>query len=331
MSKLAALAMILVAFGLPSFAQSDGEYYSGSNFQGRIRYDNNRPAAFVRVELWSDGETTWRTFATTDRNGNFYTGAPCMVVQYRVTQPGFSPVYGRVDISTHPCTALESITLRPLPGTTPPGGDPAPSGTVDARVAAIPDEAKAEFALAQHAIDKDDFAGAAPHLQKAIEFFPRYAEAYQLLALAQLKTRRGPDAEVSLRKAIEIEDKLPQAQHLLGVLLAMTARADQAEKPLSRFAELDPANPDAQFELAKVTFALNRFDRAEAYARKAIELNEKDGGVQMVLAYSLLRQGKAAGAREAFQNYLKRDPNSPMKADVENMIAKIEQHEKLAK
>jgi len=50
-----------------------------------------------------------------------------------------------------------------------------------------------------------------------------------------------------------------------------------------------------------------------------------------VLAYSLLRQKKPAEAKEAFKQYLKLDPNSPMKADVEKTIAMIDEHEKQAK
>jgi cytochrome c-type biogenesis protein CcmH/NrfG len=50
--------------------------------------------------------------------------------------------------------------------------------------------------------------------------------------------------------------------------------------------------------------------------------------VQVVLAYSLLRQKKSAEAKAAFQQYLKLDPNSPMKADVEKTIAMIDQHQK---
>jgi Flp pilus assembly protein TadD len=123
---------------------------------------------------------------------------------------------------------------------------------------------------------------------------------------------------------------MPQAQYLLGMLLAMTNRANLAEKPFTRFAELDPANPDAHFELAKTEFALNKFSEAELHARKSVELKEKNPGVQVVLAYSLLRQKKGVEAREAFKQYLKLDPNSPMKADVEKTIAMIDEHEKQA-
>ena len=200
------------------------------------------------------------------------------------------------------------------------------SGHIDARIVAIPREASKEFETGHEAVKNNDFEGAIPHLQKAISLYPRYAEAYQLLGVAQLQTNQAPQAESSLVKAIEIEDKMPGAQYLLGVLYAKTGRASLAEKPLTRFAELDPQNPDAYFELAKVSFALNKFPDAEMHARKSIELKETNAGVNIVLGYALLRQKQSENATQALQQFLKQDPNSPMAADVKKLIAEIDAH-----
>jgi Flp pilus assembly protein TadD len=296
----------------------------GGNFKGQVRYENNTPASYIKVEIWSDAGT-FRTTVTTDDRGRFAVQTPFGVIQYKVEIPGFRPVFGREDLSmSH--VANELLTLKALPGTTIPGA--APAAPADPRIAAITPEAKKEFDAGQKAVNANDFAGAIPHLQKAVELYPKYAEAYQLLGLAQLQMQQGPQAEASLNKAIEIEDKMPQAQYMLGMLLAMTNRANLAEKPFTRFAELDPTNPDAHFELAKTEFALNKFPDTEMHARKAIELKEKNPGVQVVLAYALLRQQKAMEAKAAFQQYLQLDPNSPMKADVEKTIAMIDEHQK---
>jgi Flp pilus assembly protein TadD len=300
----------------------------GGNFKGQVRYENNAPASYIKVDIWSDAGT-YRTTVTTDDQGRFSVQAPFGVIQYKVEIPGYRPAQGREDLSmAH--LANEMITLKALPGTTPPGATAA-AAPVDARIAAIPPEAKKEYDAGQKAVTANDFAGAIPHLQKAVDLYPKYAEAYQLLGVAQLQTQHGPEAEASLNKAIAIEDKMPQAQYMLGMLLAMTNRANLAEKPFTRFAELDPTNPDAHFELAKTEFALNKFAEAEMHANNAIELKEKNPGVQVVLAYSLLRQKKATEAKQAFQQYLKLDPNSPMKVDVEKTIAMIDEHEKQAK
>ena len=318
------IAWVALAFSaVPVLAQLQSDSgLEGTNFQGVVRYENNTPAQFVQVELWTDGEASWHTITMTDRMGKFRVGTPCMMVQYKIEAPGYRPVWGRVDVSTNPCRALEWITLKAKKNSTPEA--PA-AGVVDARIAAIPPEAKTEFDIGQKAVISDDFSGAIPHLQKAIGLYPKYAEAYQLLGVAQVKTNQGPQAEASFLKAIEIEDRMPQSHYLLGVLYAKTNRMEVAEKSLNRFAELDPQNPDAQFELAKVTFGLHKFPEAEAHARNAIRLKETNPGVYVVLGYALLRQKKGDDARHAFQHFLKYDSSSPMAADVKNLIAQLDE------
>ena len=317
----AILAVAVLAVLAPGQSESGAD--AGNNFQGEVRYENNAPAQFVQVELWTDGEASWRTITRTDRMGKFQAGAPCMVIQYKIEPPGYRPVWGRVDMSIKPCHALEWVTLKGVPKNDP-GGGPA-SGVVDSRIAAIPQEAKAEFDEGQRLVNGNEFSGAIPHLQKAIDLYPRYAEAYQLLGVAQLQTNQGPQAETSLVKAIEIEDRMPKAQYLLGVLYAMTNRVELAEKPLNRFVELDPQNPDAHFELARVTFALHRFMETEIHARTAIKLKETKPGVYIVLGYALLRQKKVDDAKHAFRQFLKLDSTGPMASDVKSLLAQIDQ------
>jgi Flp pilus assembly protein TadD len=321
---VAKIAPAVLITAVLAHGQSPSDVESGTSFQGQVRYENNAPAQYIQVELWTDGETSWRSIATTDRTGRFHVGAPCMVIQYKIEIPGFRTVSGQVDMSINPCRALELMTLKPMPGTTIPGSEEPHTTIVDARVAAIPAEAKKEFDAGQKAVNANDFAGAIPHLQQAISLYPRYAEAYQLLGVAQLQTHEAPQAESSLVKALEIEDRMPRVQYLLGVLYAKTNRVNLAEKPLSRFADLDPQNPDAHFELARVCFALKRFPDAEMHARRSIELNETNTGVHTVLGYALLRQNKPEDAKRAFQQFVSLDPNSPMADAVKVVISQID-------
>jgi len=247
-----------------------------------------------------------------------------MVIQYKVEVLGYRPVWGRVDMSMQPCRGLENITLKALPVTTIPGSESPHSSVVDARIAAVPPEASKEFEDGRKAINQNNYADAIPRLQKAISLYPKYAEAYQLLGVAQLQTGHVSEAESSLVKALEIEDRMPRVQYLLGVLYAKTNRAELAEKPLTRFADLDPKNPDAHFELARVCFALKKFSDAEMHARKAIELKETNTGVYAVLGYALLRQNKPKAGRQAFQQFLKLEPNSPMAPDLRAAIDLID-------
>jgi Flp pilus assembly protein TadD len=318
-------AIAVCAFSALACAQSESGVDAGSNFTGVVRYENNAPAQFVQVELWTDGEASWRTLTATDRMGKFQAGAPCMVIQYKINAAGYRPIYGRVDMSIKPCRVLEWVTLKADPKSTADQKQVPASGVIDSRIASIPPEAKIEFEAGQLNVNSDNYSDAIPHLEKAISLYPRFAEAYQLLGVAHLQLNHEVQAESSLIKALEIEDRMPKAQYLLGVLYAMTSRANLAEKPLTRFAELDPQNPDAHFELAKIDFALNKFLDAEVQARTSIKLKESKPGVYVVLGYSLLRQKKAEDARRAFQQFLKVSPSGPAADDMKGLIAQIDQ------
>src|SRR6266852_1353270 len=156
MRDVAKVALGVFIAAVLAQAKSGSDVESGTSFQGQVRYENNAPAQFVQVELWTDGETTWRTILTTDRLGKFHTGAPCMVIQYKVEVPGFRPVLGRVDISINPCRALEDITLRAMPDTTVPSSAVPRSSKINARIAAIPPEASKEFETGHEAVKNDD-------------------------------------------------------------------------------------------------------------------------------------------------------------------------------
>ena len=109
MRNLVAFALVILTAAVLAQGQNDSGT-DGVNFQGRVRYENNAPAQFVQVELWTDGESTWRTFLTTDRMGKFHTGAPCMVIQYKVDVPGFRPAYGHVTSAlTHAARSKTSL------------------------------------------------------------------------------------------------------------------------------------------------------------------------------------------------------------------------------
>jgi len=321
------LVCALVTTALGQNSNQDG------NFKGQIRYEDNSPASYLRVELLSDGGM-YRTYVNTDDRGRFAIQAPKAVIQYRIDMPGYRVLQGREDISTSGRADL-LLTLRRIPGSSPQTAAAGLSPTTSARVLAITPDAKKEFEAGQQAMNASDLPAAAQHFQKAITLYPNYAEAYQLLGVTQLQTAQKADdlkaVEASEMKAIEIEKELPNAYYILGIARANMGNTPGAEEPLTTFISKDPNNPDGHFELAKTEFALNKFAEAELHARKAIELKEKNPGVEVVLAYSLLRQKKATEAKVAFQQYLQLDPNSPMKADVQKTIAMIDEHEKQEK
>jgi tetratricopeptide (TPR) repeat protein len=295
---------------------------------GQVRFDNGQLVDNARVQLRSD-MIAYQTETITDRQGRFtFDGLPPTTFHLTIEFPGYRTYTGFIDISMSKMS-YEGITLQRDRSKdvkdVPPEG---PNATVDARVAQIPAEAKAEFQEGQKSLDKKDGPGAIVHFQKAIELFPNYAEAFQLLGGAYLGGGNLAMAESAFLKAVTIEERMVNAQLALGLTRNLMGKTREAEQPLQRAVQLDPKNPDAHFELAKNQFALQKFPDAEEQAQKSLELKPQNPPVYVVLGYSLLRQKKVSQAEEAFRHFLEMDPKNPMAADVRNVEAMIEQHER---
>src|SRR4051812_41782557 len=151
---------------------------SPTHISGRVTYPNGAAAEYVRVQLWSD-TISFRTETTTDKQGRYsFDGIPNSTFHLLIDLVGYQPIERTMDISMSGM-AYEDIVLKPKPGTTPPAA--ALPATIDARVAAIPPEAKKEFEAGGKSMASNDAAGAAQHFQKAIALYPNYAEAYGAL------------------------------------------------------------------------------------------------------------------------------------------------------
>jgi tetratricopeptide (TPR) repeat protein len=317
-----AVPLLFVAF---SFAQNlnDGQ------INGVVFFKDGQPADHIMVHLQGTRSGVDIDRAT-DPQGKFSFGGLFRRDVYSITieARGFQPVNNHYDLSIGP-RAYDSITLRPVPSGEPPNVPPeGPKATLDARQLQISKEAKSEYLLGQKQMEAKEAEDAIAHFKKAIDLFPNYAEAYQLLGGVYLGQGNLALAEQAFAKAVAIESRLPNAQLALGLTRNLMGNTPAAERPLQTAVELDPKNPDAHFELAKNQFALQKFPEAQVQAEQSLELKPQNPPVYVVLGYSLLRQKKVTAAEEAFRRFLKLAPTSPMAGDIREVVAMIEQHQK---
>lgn len=132
---------------------------------------------------------------------------------------------------------------------------------------------------AQVALDKNDYAGAIPPLQKFIAEKPDVAYAHFQLAYAYTALKRPEDAQAEYEKCVALDPKMPEAQLNLGILLL--------EK-----------NPVA----------------AVVALRRAVELLPSQSRPRYLLGLSQERSGDLAGAAESFEGASRLDPK-----DVESL------------
>src|SRR5262249_26108493 len=151
----------------------------------------------------------------------------------RIRFPGYEESTQRVDLATDPMAYL-TFELRPKPGTAPPPVAPeGPEAFLNARLASVPDKARKEFTKARQLWQEGkDLQGCVDHLNKAIKAYPKFPDAYILLASAYMQQNNAAEAKSALDRAIEADPKVPEAWFTLGMLQSRQKDYASAEKNL---------------------------------------------------------------------------------------------------
>jgi len=309
-----ALALLL-ATSIPSWA---------GFIRGVVHYDDGRPADHVILRLRSD-MVAYQTETSTDVQGKFdFDGLPLTTFHLTIEGQGFRPYESLIDISMSKM-AYEMITLRldkdPDAKPVPPEG---PKGALNARISQIPPEARKEFDLGKARMQDNDVPGSLQHFQKAIDLYPNYAEAYQLMGVVNLEMGKFADAEPQLAKATEIEPKLTTAFFALGICRNQMAKYPEAEVALARGLELDPDSADGHYHIAEAYWNLGRFDDSEPHARKALALKPDMAPAHVLLGNSMLRKRDAPGALKEFQEYLRLAPQGEFAPATKAVVDRLE-------
>src|ERR1700732_222463 len=211
------LALALAFFSAASAAQQPTTMSTGtsggvSTIRVHVSYQqNHQPAASVVVELISPngGVVDMRT---ADGNGSV-TFDKVTSGRYRVRVSG-----GDIETTTSDLIdaggsiggpfVTENISVR----LTNLGNEAHGAGIA----VIVPEAAQKEFKLGWKAMDKKNWEEAKDHFQKAIAAFPKYAEALNSLALAEIQLKDGKGAVESFRSATQIDQNLQKANAYLG-------------------------------------------------------------------------------------------------------------------
>ena len=326
-SHLWSLTLALAFFSAAVAAQqtttmSGGTAGGVSTITVRVSYQqNHRPAPAMRVELISPygGVVDLRT---TDGNG----GATFDSVssgRYRVRVSG-------PDVETTTTDLIEAggslggpyITENIQVRLTNPAGSEAGGGAL---AVIVPEPAQKEFKLGLKEMDKKEWEEAKDHFQKAIAAFPKYAEAFNNLALAEIQLKDGKDAVESYRSAIQIDPTLQQANLYLGQFYYENKKYKEAEPYLLRSAADQPKSAQALTALANVQLQNGETDLALANARKVSSLpDHKQFAIShLIVAQALTGKAPDNEIAKEYEAYLKEAPDSPLAPRVRDELAKL--------
>lgn len=147
------------------------------------------------------------------------------------------------------------------------------------------------------ALAAGDLATAEARLALAIEFHPRFTEAWVNLGYVELQRGNLAQARRDFVKARDLNPDLPAPHHALGLLADQRGLGKEAEAHYRQALKVDPAFVPARENLARRLFARGAFDDArEQYLRLTqVEPAALQGYVGLSeCSFRLDREGEAA-------------------------------------
>lgn len=201
------------------------------------------------------------------------------------------------------------------------------SGVVFAQT--VPEAARAEYKRGASSIkDKKSEEGIVA-LRKAVELFPDYYLALELLGTEHVKRGEFDAALPPLKHALEVNRTGSKSLYSLGVAYLKLNRMDEAIEALQRAAQQDPNNINVYMMLG-LAFGYNRaLDQAEASLKKAYQLGgELAAEAHLYLAGIYNRQEKYPDAVRELELYLKEAKDIKDRSQILGMLNKLKAKEK---
>ncbi len=131
----------------------------------------------------------------------------------------------------------------------------APRGTLAPKAIALNDMGARSYA-------EDDLEHAEAELALALEYNPRFTEAWVNLGLVELRLGNFEKARHHFRRAIELNPDLPAPFHAMGLLEEKIGDVEHAEKSYRAALKVDPGFGAARVNLGRLIFARRDYQGA---------------------------------------------------------------------
>jgi len=179
------------------------------------------------------------------------------------------------------------------------------------------------FNLGMHYVEQGKPDLAIPEFEKAAVLF-HHAGAYRGLGNIYAQKREFEKAAGYYQKALEIEPNTPIIHNSLGFLYASMGQYDKALAAFDKAAQLDPQRPEIQANRGRALALLGRLPEAEQAYQAALKLDPDSAETLMNYAGFLAVTGRPDQARAAARKFLTLHPDSPLRPQVESILASLD-------
>jgi tetratricopeptide (TPR) repeat protein len=325
------VAQILISVLITLAAQT--QQTSSNSISGHVSNDQHMPLADLRVELLNEVDSVIRTVKT-DGSGLFVfrkLSDGTFQVRVQTSNTNYVSQTKRVDLARPHGFGAAFEELEFVLLTKDSGGRTAKPGVVF--VQEVPEAARKQFEKASDLLNKSDKRQEAfAALQSAIDLFPQYFDALELLGTEQVKDRQYEAAIPALTKALEVNSRAFASSFALGVAQYNVKQIQPAIESFRRAVSINEKSINANLWLGIVLRQTSRPDEAEPYLKRADVLADSklpDAHWQLALLFNQLKRYKEAA--DELEMFLKVQPDARDAELIKKLIQRLREQSVAAK
>jgi tetratricopeptide (TPR) repeat protein len=193
----------------------------------------------------------------------------------------------------------------------------------------VPSSARKEYESGVKSLKSQKTENAIASLKKAIQIFPDYYDALELLGTEYIKAAQFEAALPLLSHALEINKRGFKCMYGLGVAYLKLNQLPQAIDYLEKAAQMEPNGVNTQMMLGLAYGTGGAFEKSEAAFRKALQLGgDAAAEAHFYLAGLFNKQDRYSDARQELELFLKEGKNIKDPSQIKAMIEKLKEKEK---
>jgi tetratricopeptide (TPR) repeat protein len=325
---MAARILITVLVALALLPASASTLQTNSNsISGHVSNNQHMPLADLRVELLNEVDSVIRTVKT-DGSGLFiFRKLSDGTFQVRVQTSGTNYISQtkRVELARPHGFGSASEELDFVLATKSNTSSIAKPGVVF--VQEVPEAARKQYQKGSDLLEKSNKRQEAfAALKSAVDIFPQYFDALELLGTEEVKDREYDAAIPVLTKALEVNSRAYASCFALGVAQYNVKQLLPAIESFRRAVLLNEKSINANLWLGIALRQTSRPDEAEVYLKRADILAESklpDAHWQLALLFNQLKRHKEAA--DELEIFLKVQPDARDAELIKKLIQRLRQ------
>jgi tetratricopeptide (TPR) repeat protein len=321
--------LLAVSLSFPCLAQRDTNISTRASLTVYVAFTNERALGkSIEVRVYQRGQILFGESFTDERGRAKFDQVPAGYYHVEVQGTGIEKTEGpEFEILDMEGAHTETVRAKPTADATA-GGPSSPAGTgatISATELKIPEKAQKEFDKGVDAFTAGDNKKAEESFNKAIEEYPKYANAYSNLGVLYIKLGDQAKAKEAFNKAVTVDSKFAPGYVNLARLSFAAHSYPETENTVNKALAISPDNLDALALLATAEYMNKENDKALANVRHIHSLpgHEPFSGVHLLAAQILMEENERDQAIDQYIAFLQESPNDLRVPAVRKTLAQM--------